>query len=74
MRILEERSRAVEEHREGLRCALVRAREQIDRYTRELRQLGLDACEREVGWLNELIENDRAEHRAAPGDQAGATT
>ena len=55
MRILEGRRRAVEERREGLRSALARAGEQIDRYTRELHQLGLDASEREVRWLNELI-------------------
>jgi DNA-binding PadR family transcriptional regulator len=61
MRILEGRRRAVEERREGMRAALAKAGEQIDRYTRQLQQLGLDACEREVRWLNELIENERAE-------------
>jgi DNA-binding PadR family transcriptional regulator len=61
MRILEGRRRAVEERREGMRFALTKAGEQIDRYTRELQQLGLDACEREVRWLNELIESERAE-------------
>jgi DNA-binding PadR family transcriptional regulator len=63
MRILEGRRRAVEERREGLRTALGRAGEQIDRYTRELHQLGLDSTEREVRWLNELIEHERAEQR-----------
>jgi DNA-binding PadR family transcriptional regulator len=67
MRILEGRRRAVEQRREGLRAALARAGEQIDRYTRELHQLGLDATEREVRWLNELIANERAE-QDAPGD------
>ncbi|GEL19383.1 PadR family transcriptional regulator [Pseudonocardia asaccharolytica] len=61
MRILEGRRRAVEERREGLRSALARAGEQIDRYTRELHQLGLDSTEREVRWLNELITRERAE-------------
>ena len=28
---------------------------------RQLQQLGLDACEREVRWLNELIENEKKE-------------
>jgi DNA-binding PadR family transcriptional regulator len=70
MRILEGRRRAVEERREGLRAVLARAGEQIDRYTRELHQLGLDTSEREVRWLNELIENERAEQREAPGDEA----
>ena len=67
MRILEGRRRAVEERREGLRAALARAGEQIDRYTRELHQLGLDASEREVRWLNELIATERADSRA-PAD------
>jgi DNA-binding PadR family transcriptional regulator len=61
MRILEGRRRTVEERREGLRTALARAGEQIDRYTRELHQLGLDSSEREVRWLNELIATERAE-------------
>ncbi len=59
MRILEGRRRAVEERREGLRSALAKAGEQIDRYTRELHQLGLDTSEREVRWLNELIAKER---------------
>jgi DNA-binding PadR family transcriptional regulator len=61
MRILEGRRRAVEERREGLRSALAKAGEQIDRYTRELHQLGLDASDREVRWLNELIATEQAE-------------
>jgi DNA-binding PadR family transcriptional regulator len=61
MRILEGRRRAVEERREGLRSTLAKAGEQIDRYTRELHQLGLDTSEREVRWLNELIATEQAE-------------
>lgn len=71
MRILEGRRRCVEERREGLRSALGRAGAQIDRYTRELHQLGLDSTEREVRWLNELIENERAEQREVPGAGTG---
>jgi DNA-binding PadR family transcriptional regulator len=66
MRILEGRRRAVEERREGLRAALVRAREQIDNYTQQLHQLGLETCEREVRWLNELIATERAAQDEAP--------
>jgi len=71
MRILEGRRRAVEERREGLRATLAKAGEQIDRYTRELQQLGLDTSEREVRWLNELIATERAEQETATGDEAG---
>lgn len=73
LRILEGRRRAMEERREGLRSALGRAGEQIDRYTGQLHRLGLDACEREVRWLNELIANERAEHSDTAGDEAGPT-
>ena len=70
MRILEGRRRAVEERREGLRAALSRAREQIDDYTEQLHRLGLDTCEREVRWLNELIATERAAQDAAgPQDE-----
>jgi DNA-binding PadR family transcriptional regulator len=67
MRILEGRRRTVEERREGLRAALSRAGEQIDRYTKQLHQLGLDTCEREVRWLNELIATERAAQDEATG-------
>ncbi|MDV6011031.1 PadR family transcriptional regulator [Haloechinothrix sp. LS1_15] len=63
MRILEGRRRRVEERREGLRAALARAEERIDRYTRELHRLGLESSEREVRWLNELIAHEQAEQR-----------
>ncbi|GAB3505979.1 PadR family transcriptional regulator [Amycolatopsis cihanbeyliensis] len=63
MRILEGRRRRVEERREGLRAALSRAEERIDRYTRELHRLGLETSEREVRWLNELIAHEQAEQR-----------
>ena len=74
MRILEDRRRAVEERREGLRAVLASAGAQIDRYTRELHELGLDTTEREVRWLNELIRQEQRAARAHdPGDAAGPT-
>jgi DNA-binding PadR family transcriptional regulator len=63
MRILEGRRRRVEERREGLRASMARAGEQIDRYTRELHRLGLEASEREVRWLNELIAEEQREQK-----------
>lgn len=63
MRILEGRRRRVEERREGLRAALARTEEKIDRYTQELHRLGLESSEREVRWLNELIAHEQAEQR-----------
>src|SRR5689334_3102803 len=64
MRILEGRRRQVEERREGLREAIARASNSLDRYTRQLHQLGLESSEREVKWLNDLIAAERV---AAPG-------
>jgi DNA-binding PadR family transcriptional regulator len=55
MRILEGRRRQVEELRE----AVARASSSLDRYTRQLHQLGLESSEREVKWLNELIQAER---------------
>jgi hypothetical protein len=31
----------------------------LDRYTKQLHQLGLESSEREVKWLNELIAAER---------------
>ena len=59
MRSLEGRRRQVEERREGLRDAIARATNSLDRYTRQLHQLGLESSEREVNWLNELIAAER---------------
>jgi DNA-binding PadR family transcriptional regulator len=60
LRILEGRRRRIEERREGLREILARATDRLDAYTLELQRHGLDACEREVRWLEELITNERS--------------
>jgi DNA-binding PadR family transcriptional regulator len=68
MRILEGRRRRVEERREGLRAALARTGDQIDRYTVELHRMGLETSEREVRWLNELIAHEKANPAASHHD------
>jgi DNA-binding PadR family transcriptional regulator len=65
LRILEGRRRRVEERREGLRDVLARAAERLDAYTLELQRHGLEAAEREVRWLEELIATERSGR--APG-------
>jgi DNA-binding PadR family transcriptional regulator len=60
LRILEGRRRRIEERREGLRNTLARAAERLDAYTLELQRHGLDACDREVRWLEELIATERS--------------
>jgi DNA-binding PadR family transcriptional regulator len=71
LRILEGRRRRVEERREGLREVLARAAERLDAYTLELQRHGLDACEREVRWLEELIANERSGRAPASGADSG---
>jgi DNA-binding PadR family transcriptional regulator len=70
LRILEGRRRRIEERREGLRDSLTRAAERIDAYTLELQRHGLDACEREVRWLEELIATERS--GGQPGQEGRA--
>jgi DNA-binding PadR family transcriptional regulator len=68
LRILEGRRRKIEERREGFRDVLARAAERLDAYTLELQRHGLDAADREVRWLEELIANERSGRApAAPG-------
>ncbi len=60
LRILEGRKSRLEERVEALRESLARGRERVDAYTLQLQQHGLDGAEREVRWLNELIQNERS--------------
>lgn len=59
LRILEGRRRRVEERRDGIRDVLGRAAERLDAYTLELQRHGLEAADREVRWLEELIAHER---------------
>ncbi|WNI16596.1 PadR family transcriptional regulator [Actinacidiphila sp. ITFR-21] len=60
MRVLEGRRSRLEERLEKMRASLVRTRERLDDYTLELQRHGMESVEREVRWLNELIETERA--------------
>jgi DNA-binding PadR family transcriptional regulator len=66
LRILEGRRRKVEERRESFRDVLARAAERLDAYTLELQRHGLEAADREVRWLEELIANERSGRPPAP--------
>ena len=59
LRILEGRRTRLEERLDNVRAAAGRARDRIDGYTLALQQHGLESVEREVRWLNELIETER---------------
>ncbi|HEX7355698.1 MAG TPA: PadR family transcriptional regulator [Mycobacteriales bacterium] len=61
LRILEGRRSRVEQRQEGLRADLAKTRSKLDSYTLMLQEHGLDAVEREVRWLGELIDSERAQ-------------
>jgi DNA-binding PadR family transcriptional regulator len=75
LRILEGRRRKMEERRERVSESLRCAAERMDAYTLELQRHGLDACDREVRWLEELITTERSGRqpgqRVDPGAAAG---
>jgi DNA-binding PadR family transcriptional regulator len=67
LQILEGRRRRVEEQRDGIKSSLTRTGARLDRYTRELHEHGLESVDREVRWLNELIEHERSDRQ--PGGE-----
>jgi hypothetical protein len=71
MRVLEGRRSRLEERLERMRTSLARTRERLDGYTLELQRHGLESVEREVRWLNELIETERANRSSGRGPDTG---
>ncbi|GAA3188992.1 MULTISPECIES: PadR family transcriptional regulator [Streptomyces] len=68
MRVLEGRRSRLEERLERMRTSLARSRERLDDYTLELQRHGMESVEREVRWLNGLIESERTgRDRQTPG-------
>lgn len=61
VRILEGRRSRLEERLDSVRTASVQRRERMDAYTRELQRHGLESVEREISWLTELIDRERAD-------------
>jgi hypothetical protein len=53
----------MEERLAGVRAAMSRTAERVDAYTLELQRHGLESAEREVRWLNELIDGERRQQR-----------
>ena len=66
LRILEGRRTRLTERLELLRQSVARTRERMDEYTLELQRHGLEQTEREVRWLDGLIDNERGVRRARP--------
>jgi DNA-binding PadR family transcriptional regulator len=60
LHILQGRRSRLETRLAELRANTAKGRERLDAYTLELQEHGLDALEREVRWLNELISHEEA--------------
>lgn len=60
LRILEGRRTRMAERLELVRASLTRTRERMDSYTLELQRHGLEQVEREVRWLDGLIDAERS--------------
>ena len=60
LQILEGRRTRLQERLDGVRTSMARTRERLDGYTLELQRHGLESVEREVRWLSELIDTERA--------------
>src|SRR3954453_3435832 len=60
LQILEGRRSRLQERLDGVRRSMARTRERLDSYTLELQRHGLESVEREVRWLTELIDTERA--------------
>jgi DNA-binding PadR family transcriptional regulator len=72
MRILEGRRSRLTERLEHFRSALQRTRERVDAYTLELHRHGLESVEREVRWLDELINAERGTVESRSDDNTRA--
>ena len=77
LRILEGRRSRLTERLDQVRQAAARTRDRIDVYTLELQRHGLEQVEREVRWLDGLIDNERGTRRTpteGPGQSTGSDT
>jgi DNA-binding PadR family transcriptional regulator len=66
LRILEGRRTRLEERLDLIRQSVTRTRERLDRYTLEAQRHGLESVEREVRWLNELIQTEQDQQHVGP--------
>ncbi|MBA2445712.1 MAG: helix-turn-helix transcriptional regulator [Nocardioidaceae bacterium] len=72
LRILEGRRNRLEERLEGMRMSLSRSAGN-DSYTSELQRHELESVEREVHWLTQLIDNERAHRSPVTRPNTGPT-
>jgi DNA-binding PadR family transcriptional regulator len=72
LRILEGRRTRLAERLEEVNSSWQKVRERHDAYTAELHRHGLEQVEREVQWLDNLIENERSATRGTADKSASA--
>ena len=70
--ILQGRRSRLEDRLANLQTNLAKGRERLDSYTLELQQHGLEALEREVRWLNELISREQTGRATTSGESGSA--
>ena len=70
--ILQGRRSRLEDRLANLQTNLSKGRERLDSYTLELQQHGLEALEREVRWLNELISREQTGRATTSGESGPA--
>ena len=70
--ILQGRRSRLEDRLANLQTNLSKGRERLDSYTLELQQHGLEALEREVRWLNELISREQTGRATISGESGSA--
>ena len=71
LRILEGRRSRLQERLDRVQNQLERTQQQVDRYAMELQRHGVESVEREVRWLSDLINAERADDentRHPPGE------
>lgn len=72
LRLLEGRRSRLQERLDGVRLAMAKTSARIDTYTLALQQHGEETTEREVRWLTELIDRERASNMTHLTEPAGA--
>ena len=66
LRVLEGRRTRLQERLDRVQSDLARTQKEVDRYAAELQRHGVESVEREVRWLSDLINAERALPAPAP--------
>ena len=72
LRILEGRRNRLKERLKSLQDSIDRTQDRMDLYAERLQRHGIEGTEREVGWIDELIEAERGARAARKSVRAAA--